>query len=119
MNTFVAAHKKLDVWKRALTLAEMTYRLTASFPAEERFGLSSQMRRAAVSVLSNISEGSARRTTAEYIQFLHIARGSLAELDAQFILAERLGFSSANHAFADEILHVGRLLNAQLLSLRR
>ncbi len=119
MNTFVAAHKKLDVWKRALSLAEMTYRLTDSFPREERFGLSAQMRRAAVSVLSNISEGSARRSSAEYVQFLHIARGSLAELDAQFILAERLGFAPRNAAFTDEILHVGRLLNAQLTSLRR
>ena len=119
MDRLFPAHKNLDVWKRALVLAEETYVATRAFPSEERYGLSAQMRRAAVSVLSNISEGAARRTRAEYIHFLHIARGSLAELDAQLALAERLSFSAGLTALSTEILRVGQLLNAQISALRR
>src|SRR5688572_28541632 len=118
MDVFVSAQKNLEVWKSALVLAEATYRMTRVFPSEERFGLAAQMRRAAVSVLSNISEGAARKTRAEYIQFLHIARGSLAELDAQLALAGRLGYASTEREMAEEILLVGRLLNGQLTALR-
>jgi four helix bundle protein len=119
MNAFVSAHKNLEVWKAALALAEATYRMTRAFPSEERFGLAAQMRRAAVSVLSNISEGAARRTRAEYVHFLHIARGSLAELDAQLALVSRLGYASNESQMLEEILLVGRLLNGQLTALRR
>jgi four helix bundle protein len=116
----VGRHKDLDVWKRSLTLAETTYVATREFPAEERYGLCVQMRRAAVSVLSNISEGAARRTRADYVHFLHIARGSLAELDAQLALAARLKFGGARLAdLGTEIERVGQLLNAQIASLRR
>ncbi len=119
MDKLYPAHKNLDVWKRALVLAEQTYVVTRAFPAEERYGLSAQMRRAAVSVLSNISEGAARRTRTEYIQFLHIARGSLAELDAQLALAERLSFAAALSTVSTEIFRVGQLLNAQISALRK
>jgi four helix bundle protein len=79
MNMIYSSHKKLDVRQRSLVLAEHICQITATFPLQERYGLSAQMRRASVSVLSNLSEGAARRTRADYIHFLHIARGSIAE----------------------------------------
>ena len=85
-------HERLDVWRDAMLLVEAVYRITSLFPQSERLGLTQQMRRAAVSVPSNIAEGAARRSTSEYIRFLSMARGSLSELDTQLQLAERLGF---------------------------
>lgn len=85
-------HKKLDVWKLSMELARTIYRLTACFPNEERFGLVSQMRRAAVSVPSNIAEGAARDSSNEFRNFLSIARSSLSELDTQLDLSQELGF---------------------------
>ena len=85
-------HERLDVWRDAMALVETVYRLSRSFPDAERFGLTSQVRRCAVSVPSNIAEGAARRSTAEYLRFLSIARGSLSELDTQMQIATRLGY---------------------------
>ena len=85
-------HKDLDVWKESMTLAKEVYRLTKSFPKEETFGLASQMRRAAVSIPSNIAEGAARNSDKEFIQFLHVSLGSLAELETQLLLSRELGF---------------------------
>jgi four helix bundle protein len=86
-------HKELEVWRQAIELAKVVYRLTANFPASELYGLVSQMRRSAVSVASNIAEGAARHTDKEFMQFLYIALGSLAELDTQYILAKDLNFT--------------------------
>jgi four helix bundle protein len=85
----------LDVWKASRTLAVCTYKATSRFPHEERFGLASQMRRAAVSVMSNIAEGAGRGSDAQLRTFLYIARGSLYELESQCFLAKELGFGSA------------------------
>ena len=85
-------HKKLDVWKLSMELARTVYRLTAGYPAEERFGLVSQMRRAAVSIPSNLAEGAARDSSNEFRNFLSIARSSLSELDTQLDLSQELGF---------------------------
>jgi four helix bundle protein len=74
-------HERLEVWRDAMDLVESIYRFSAVFPDAERFGLTSQLRRAAVSVPSNIAEGAARRSTPEYLRFLSIARGSLSEMD--------------------------------------
>jgi len=85
-------HKKLDVWKLSMELSRVVYRLTTGYPSEERFGLVSQMRRAAVSVPSNIAEGAARDSNNEFRHFLSIARSSLSELDTQLDLSQDLGF---------------------------
>jgi four helix bundle protein len=82
----------LVVWQKAIDLCTETYRLTASFPQSEQFGLVNQMRRAAVSIASNIAEGYGRTTTGEYVQFLGHARGSKCELQTQLVIARRLGF---------------------------
>jgi four helix bundle protein len=84
-------HKKLDVWQLGMDLAVEVYRTTESFPKEERYVLSDQLKRSAVSVPSNIAEGAARQTKKEFINYLHMAQGSLSELDTQLELAKRLG----------------------------
>jgi len=84
-------YKDLVVWQKGMRLAGLVYQLTQSFPAEEKFGLVSQMRRAAVSVPSNIAEGQARNTTGEFVQFVSHSEGSLAELDTQLRLSVELG----------------------------
>ncbi len=115
----VWTHKDLDVWKHTLALAEATYRVTQLFPAQERYGLAAQMRRAAVSVLSNIAEGAARRTQPDFLHFLHIARGSLAELDAQVTLAVRLSLTAELHDLRVMIQRVGQLLNGLISKVQR
>lgn len=84
-------HERLEVWRDAMDLVEAVYHFSNAFPDSERFGLTSQIRRAAVSVPSNIAEGAARRSTPEYLHFLSIARGSLSEMDTQRQIACRLG----------------------------
>jgi four helix bundle protein len=88
----VRNYRELIVWQKGIELAKETYRITRRFPAHERFGLSSQMQRAAVSVPSNIAEGQARRSSAEFRQFLYQALGSLAEVDTQIVIANDLGY---------------------------
>lgn len=85
-------HTKLEAWKEALKLTVEIYELTKSFPKEEIYGLTSQIRRAVVSVPSNIAEGCARNSSAETIHFLYIAIGSLAEVETQLIISNRLGY---------------------------
>ena len=107
------SYRDLKVWKRSIDLAETIYRLTASFPACEMYGLSSQMRRAAVSVASNIAEGWGRRSRKEYGRFVLVERGSNDELQTQLVIAERLGFCKPQefaeaNALSDEI---GKMLS--------
>jgi four helix bundle protein len=85
-------HKKLDVWRLAMDLVTEVYRITESFPKDERYSLTDQVRRAAISIPSNIAEGAARKTRNEFIHYLHVARGSLSELDTQLELAKRLAY---------------------------
>lgn len=110
-------HKDLLVWQDAIALVEIVYRLSSSFPDSERFGLTSQIRRAAVSVPSNIAEGVARRSTREYLHFLGIARGSLSEIDTQIAIACRLGYLIENTECDELIERVFARANALIRSL--
>jgi four helix bundle protein len=92
MTSQVRSFRDLKIWQRAMDLVPQVYRVAQSLPAHERFGLMDQMRRAAVSVPSNIAEGQARRHTKEFVQHLSIARGSVAELQTLLLVAERLQY---------------------------
>ena len=110
----VGGYKDLTVWQKAITLVKRVYQVTSTFPSEERFGLVSQMRRAAVSIPSNIAEGQARHTTGEFIQGISHAEGSLAELDTQLSIAAELEFclqAVATDVFA-LLSEVRKMLNA-------
>ena len=82
----IKTHKDLDVWKKSMDLVEDVYRLTKSFPDAEKYGLTNQIRRCAVSISSNIAEGAARKTDKEFVKFCYIALGSLSELETQLLL---------------------------------
>jgi four helix bundle protein len=106
-------YKDLVVWEKGIALAKLIYRLTQSFPSAEKFGLVAQMRRAAVSIPSNLAEGQARRTTGEFVQFISHAEGSVAELDTQLILSIELEVcEDARVAAAFELIgELRRMLN--------
>lgn len=115
------SYRDLIVWQRAKSLASEIYKVTESFPPDERFGLVSQLRRAAVSVPSNIAEGQGRLTRGEFVQFLGHARGSLLEIETQLEIAVDLGFATREHVntlqgATSEVLF---LLNRLISSLRR
>ncbi len=114
MNTNTTrSYKDLVVWQKGIALAKLVYQLTKNFQSEEKFGLVAQMRRAAVSIPSNIAEGQARHTTGEFIQFISHAEGSVAELDTQLILSIELKFCrdvGAEAAF-ELIAELRRMLN--------
>ena len=114
MNNKPQNYRDLIVWQKGIELAKMLYSLTTSFPTEEKFGLISQMRRAAISVPSNIAEGQARHTTGEFVQFISHAEGSAAELDTQLCLSVELGLVRAEHAAPGFMLidEIRRMLNA-------
>jgi len=111
----MGTHKQLEVWKNSIELVKEVYRLTAGFPREEIFGLTSQLRRSAVSVPANISEGSARIRVAEFIHFLRISFGSLSELETLLIISNELNYLS-NEDF--KVLHNKiKLITVQISSL--
>jgi four helix bundle protein len=114
MKTTTRSYKDLVVWQKGIALAKLVYRITQSFPSAEKFGLIAQMRRAAVSIPSNLAEGQARHTTGEFVQFISHAEGSVAELDTQLILSIELKFCddvSATPVF-ELISELRRMLNA-------
>ncbi len=119
MSEKLKSYKELHVWQKSIALVKLVYQLTRSFPTDEKFGLVSQMRRAAVSVPSNLAEGHARNTTGEFIQFISHAEGSLAELETQTILAVELTFCSPVEAqpIQDLIEEVQKMANALRRSL--
>ena len=114
------SYQDLEVWKKSIELAEMVYRLSARFPVEEKFGLTSQIRRSAASVPANIAEGAEREGTKEFLQFLGIAGGSLAETETFLVLAERLGLAREQDTtpLLDQAATVGRMLNGLKRALR-
>ncbi len=113
-------YKELVVWQKAMQLVTDVYRVTAGFPEEEKFGLVSQLRRAAASVPSNIAEGQGRSTAGEFQQFLGHARGSLFEVETQLVIAKNLRIVGETEVLnlQDRIDEVGRLLNGLRRSLR-
>ncbi|MBZ5513804.1 MAG: four helix bundle protein [Acidobacteriia bacterium] len=117
----IKSHRDLEVWQEAMKLAEICYQQTGSFPAREAYGLTSQIRRAAVSIPSNIAEGHARRSLAAFLNHLSIALGSQAELETQIELCCRLKLLPASSA--EDILtkagQVGRMLHALTQSLEK
>mgnify|MGYP001607208594 FL=1 len=110
-------YKDLLVWQKGIELVKEVYQLTKPFPSDEKFGLVSQIRRAAVSVPSNIAEGQARHTTQEFIQFISHAEGSLAELETQITVATELGYCTS--ALAARAQELGGELKRMLNALRR
>jgi four helix bundle protein len=112
-------HERLDVWRDSMELVEMIYKTSSAYPDSERFGLTSQIRRAAISIPSNIAEGAARRSTPEYLRFLSIARGSLSELATQNQIANRLGYSAVSTQIDDRIDLVFARLTALMNALHK
>src|SRR5438874_9724608 len=105
-------HEKLEVWNRAVEFVTSVYRMSDKFPKEEKFGLTSQIRRAAVSIPANIAEGAARESPREFIHFLSNAQGSASELATELLIAHRLEFLSAEEyrEFSTELDHIGRMI---------
>lgn len=103
-------HKNLEIWKESIKLVTEIYKITQSFPKEELYGLVSQIRRSAISIPSNISEGCARQTAKETIQFLHIALGSVAELETQLIISRELNYAKNLNEIFDKINLVKKLI---------
>lgn len=93
-----------------MDLVEEIYTITQSFPDEEKYGLSNQMRRAVVSIPSNIAEGSARKSDKEFIQFLYIALGSLSEIETQYLIAVRLKYIEVNNTIEEKIIEIRRVI---------
>ena len=114
-------HKKLEVWKKSMEMVLEVYQITKGFPGEEIYGLIAQIRRAAVSVPSNIAEGAARNTKREFINYLHTAQGSLSELDTQLELSLGVGYlaSESLKPIQDLIQSIDKMLTGLIKSLRR
>lgn len=115
----LSSFQQLNVWKKAHQLVLRVYELTGSFPKDERFGLISQMRRAAVSVPANIAEGFKRRGYREKTRFYNIAEGSLEELKYFFILSSDLGYLHSNQDELDQADEIGRMLHGLIASTER
>lgn len=114
------SYRELVVWQKAMDLATLVYRLTESFPKREVYGLAAQLRRAGVSVPSNIAEGYGRASRREYLQFLSIAQGSLKELETQVLLSERLTYATSAQAsrLLSEAEVIGKMLGSLIRSLK-
>lgn len=113
----VTHYKELLVWHKAMDLAGLVYGASRTMPKEERYGLISQVRRAAVSIPSNLAEGHARSGTKEFLQFIAIAKGSLAEVETQMMLAER--FDYINNESLDDVLSLSDEVNRMLTGLQK
>jgi len=121
MNTTFKSYRDLDVWQRSMRLAKQIYHVTQKFPGDERFGLTNQLRRAAVSVPSNLAEGHARFGAGEFSRFISITMGSVAELETQILLSTDLGY--INGVIAGELLAeldgIGKMLRGLAKSIQR
>ena len=111
-------YQELIVRQKAMDLAQEVYPCTRGFPKEEIYGLTSQVRRAAVSIPSNLAEGASRAGSKEFMRFLHIARGSASELETQLLLAERIGYVSDGKEWLAKLAGVKQLINGLIRSLK-
>ncbi len=114
-------HKRLDVWKKAIDLTVDIYKLTENFPKTEIYGLTGQMKRAVISVPNNIAEGAGRHTKKEFINYLHMAQGSLSELDTQLIITRRLNYISeeTHREIEMRIETISKMISGLIKSLKR
>ena len=117
-SSHIRSHRDLIVWQKAMNLVEAVYKATASFPKEEKYALTNQIRRAVVSIPANIAEGQGRRLSKEYLYFLANARGSLLELDTHLEIATRLGYlgKTTYKELKDQLDEVARMLNGLMKS---
>jgi len=111
-------HKELDVWKAGIDLVLDIYEVTRDFPKEEIYGLTSQLRRAAASIPSNIAEGAARRSDKEFVQFLYIALGSLSEVETQVIIADKLRYLDDSSELFEKLVSIKKMLIALIKHLK-
>jgi four helix bundle protein len=113
------SYKDLIIWQRSMDMVESIYRITEDFPSKESFGLISQMRRAAVSVPSNIAEGYGRQSTGSYSQFLSVARGSLFELETQIDICVRLKYiqKTESEKLLSEIVEISKMISSLISKL--
>ncbi|MDY0931883.1 four helix bundle protein [Chryseobacterium sp. CFBP8996] len=116
----MANFKELLVWQKSINFVTEIYELTNDFPKNEMYGLTSQIRRASISIPSNIAEGNSRRSVADYLQFLKIERGSCAEVETQLIIAQNLKFLSEEHYLKlnRDIIEISKMLNGLINSLK-
>ena len=119
MSKEIKNHKDLEVWKKSMDLVSNIYKITESFPNKELYGLTNQIRRAAVSIPSNIAEGAARNSKKEFIQFLYISLGSLSELETQIIIASRLEYLNNLDTLSDDLKFVQKLINGLIYYLKK
>lgn len=112
-------HKELDVWKKAIDFVIEIYKTSDVFPKTEAYGLTNQLRRAVVSVPSNIAEGAARRSDKEFIHFLYVALGSLSEVETQIIIAKKLGYIKKDEKVLDHLQTVRKMLTGLINYLKK
>ena len=115
----MTGYENLDVWKKSIVLVTNVYQLVKLLPKEETYALSDQIRRSAVSVPSNIAEGSSRNSKKEFIQFLYISLGSLCELETQLLIAKNVGYISNNENLKNDIISIKKMLNSLITSIKK
>lgn len=116
----MANFKELFVWQKSINFVTEIYEVTNDFPKDEMYGLTSQIRRASISIPSNIAEGNSRRSVADYLQFLKISRGSCAEVETQLIISQNLKFLGEEHYLKlnQDIIEISKMLNGLINSLK-
>jgi four helix bundle protein len=110
LKIVIMNHKDLDAWRKSISLVKKIYKLTENMPDSEKFSLTNQMRRSAVSISSNIAEGSARESDKEFIQFLYYSMGSIAELETQLIISQELGFINISKEVEEDLLRTRQII---------